>query len=247
MVSSGAIIREHCEHVAVCGSAIKHPRRRRGRISQCHRGRTPACVNPVARVTGHRENSTERSLHDRLLRQCYYSARRGRGDRLQRRARRCMQVDCSKCSQPIALTDIIESFEGRLSHTDCKRPNTLTAEERGLVFFYCVRHAVAYCLGCDLRFRLSELAPDVLGGWTNVCPRCRRDLTASVRAHLFSCALLPAEVRLRAQTVREAARRLVKQSQQARDRADVLMREAEAALFDSQRALREAMSRRTAF
>ena len=155
-----------------------------------------------------------------------------------------MQVDCSKCSQPIALTDIIESFEGRLSHTDCKRPSALTAEERGLVFFYCVRHPVAYCLGCDLRFRLSELAPDVLGGWTNVCPRCRRDLTASVRAHLFSCAMLPSEVRLRAQAVREAAQRLVKQSQQARDRADVLMREAEAALFESQRALREAMSKR---
>src|SRR5215510_4862734 len=93
-----------------------------------------------------------------------------------------MQVNCSKCSQPIALTDIIESFEGRLSHTDCKRPNTLTAEERGFLFFYCVRHAVAYCLGCDLRLRLSELAPDVRGASMNVCPQCRRDLTASARA-----------------------------------------------------------------
>jgi len=30
-----------------------------------------------------------------------------------------MQVKCSKCSQPIALTDIIESSDGRVSHVDC--------------------------------------------------------------------------------------------------------------------------------
>jgi len=46
--------------------------------------------------------------------------------------------------------------------------------------------------------------------------------------------------------VREAAQHLVKESQQLRDRSDVLIREAEAALFERQRALREAMSKRTA-
>jgi hypothetical protein len=38
----------------------------------------------------------------------------------------------------------------------------------------------------------------------------------------------------------------VKEAQQLCDRSDVLIREAEAALFEKQRALREAMSKRTA-
>ena len=78
----------------------------------------------------------------------------------------------------------------------------------------------------------------------NLCPRCYSDVTESGRAHLFSCATLLSEVRLRAQAMREAAQRLVKESQQARDTADVLIREAEAVLLKSQRALRQAMSRR---
>jgi hypothetical protein len=155
-----------------------------------------------------------------------------------------MQVSCSKCFAPIALTDIVESSDGHLSHLDCKRPQTLTAEERALLFIYCSGHSAAYCLGCDLRFRVAELATDPLGSRTNLCPRCRKDLTASARAHLFSCAIAPAEIRLMAQAVREAAQRLVKQSQQAHDRSDVPIREAAAALFDRQRTLREAMSRR---
>ena len=105
-----------------------------------------------------------------------------------------MQVKCSKCSEPIALSDVIESSDGRLSHLDCQRPRMLTAEERALLFVYCSGHAAAYCLGCDLRFRMAELAADALGSGTNLCPRCRRDLTQSARAHLYSCAMLPAEI-----------------------------------------------------
>jgi hypothetical protein len=158
-----------------------------------------------------------------------------------------MQVKCSKCSRPIALTDIIESNNGHLSHVDCKRPQTLTPEERALVFLYCSGHVVARCPICDLSFRYTELASEILGGnCTNMCPRCRQDLTLAVRAHLFRCAMLPSEIRLRAQAVREAAPHLVKETQQLSDRSDVLIREAEAALFESQRALREAMSKRTA-
>jgi len=157
-----------------------------------------------------------------------------------------MQVKCSKCSEPIALSDVIESSDGRLSHIDCRRRRMLTAGERALLFVYCFGHAVAYCLDCDLRFRLAELAAEALGNRTNLCPRCRRDLTQSARGHVYICAMLPAEVRLRAQAVREAAQHLVKESQQLRDRSDVLIREAEAALFESQRVLREAMSQRTA-
>jgi len=43
----------------------------------------------------------------------------------------------------------------------------------------------------------------------------------------------------------EAAQHLVKQSQQLHDTSDRLIREAEALLFERQRALREVMSRRT--
>jgi len=170
-----------------------------------------------------------------------------------------MQVKCSKCSEPIALTDIIESSGDRLSHVDCERARTLTAVERALLFVLCSDHAVAYCVGCNVRFRLSELAAQhnvgprqtfaILGnvfGRMNLCPRCRSSLTTSVRAHLYSCAVLSSEIRLRAREVREAAQHLVKESQQLRDKSTVLIQEAEAALFERQRALREAMSRRAA-
>jgi len=158
-----------------------------------------------------------------------------------------VQVNCSKCSEPIALSDVIELADGRLSHVDCTRRGALTAEERALVFLYCADHVVAHCGPCNKTYRFTELASDLLGtGGTNLCPHCRRDLTESVRTHLFRCTMLPAEVRLRAQQVREAAQHLVKESQQLRDRSDVLIREAEAALFQTRRDLREAMSRRTA-
>ena len=155
-----------------------------------------------------------------------------------------VQITCSKCSRPIALMDVIEYSEGRLAHLDCKRPQTLTAEERALLYVYCSTHAAARCQSCALDYRLSELAGDPLGGRTNLCPRCRRDLTETARGHLYGCASLPSEVRLRAQQVREAAQRLVKRSQQARDRSDTLLREAEAALFERQEALRTAMRNR---
>ena len=156
-----------------------------------------------------------------------------------------MQVQCTKCSQPIALADIIESHNGHLSHVDCKRPHVLTPEERALVFVYCSAHVVARCPACDISFRYNELAADILaGGRTNMCPRCRRDLTENVRRHLYGCAMLPSEVRHRARAVREAAQCLVKRTQELRDNADVLIREAEAALFESQQALRAAMSKR---
>ena len=155
-----------------------------------------------------------------------------------------MPVNCSKCSRPIALTDTIESNNGRLSHVNCKRPDVLTPDERALLFVYCSDHVVARCPICDISLRYNELVADIFGeGRAKMCPRCRQDLTEVVRTHLFHCAMLPSEVRRRAQDVREAAQRLVKETRQTRDTSDVLIREAEAALVDRQRALREAMSR----
>src|SRR5215470_20453124 len=112
-----------------------------------------------------------------------------------RRARCHMQVQCTKCSRPIALTDIIESSDGRLSHVECDRPQTLTPEERSLIFTYCSGHAVTQCLSCNRQYRFEELAAGLFRRHTNMCPRCGTDLTENVRAHLFRCAMLPAEVR----------------------------------------------------
>jgi hypothetical protein len=124
----------------------------------------------------------------------------------------------------------------RLSHLNCQRPRVLSAEERALLFTYCRDHRVA-CITCSTSFYLSELTFDGVGNRTHLCPRCRRDLTDNVRTHLYTCAMLPAEVRRRAQAAREAAHRLVKESRQLADAADVLMQEAEAA----RNALRETM------
>jgi hypothetical protein len=159
-----------------------------------------------------------------------------------------MQVNCWKCSQPIALTDIIESSDGRLSHVDCNRPKVLTPEERALVLVYCAGHVVARCPACGVSYQYNDFTADFLdGSRTNTCPWCRQDLTEAVRSRLFRCPMLPSEVRIRALALRAAAQHLVKQSQQARDRSDVLIREGEAALFESQRHLREAMARRASF
>lgn len=156
-----------------------------------------------------------------------------------------MHVNCSRCSRPIALTDNVESSKGHLAHADCKRPQVLTAEERALMFVYCGGHAVTECPTCGIGFRFTELAADLMGSSrTNLCPQCRQDLTENVRAHLFSCHLLPDEIRAKAREVREAAQRLVKRSQQLVDRADVLIREAEAHLLERQQALRAAMAKR---
>jgi hypothetical protein len=54
---------------------------------------------------------------------------------------------------------------------------------------------------------------------------------------------LPSAIKQRAREVREAAQILTKRSQELSDRSDVLIREAETRLFESQRALRRAMSR----
>jgi hypothetical protein len=157
-----------------------------------------------------------------------------------------VQVRCAKCSRWIAATDTVESAHGRLAHVDCARLRTLTADERALLFLYCSGHTVAECLACGRSFRFTELAADPLGSRTNMCPRCRKDLTEHIRAHVYSCSMLPAAVLQRAQAVREAARRLVKQSQELADKADVVIREAEVALLDAQQALRAAMKQRPA-
>jgi hypothetical protein len=80
-----------------------------------------------------------------------------------------MQVNCAKCAQPIALTDIIESHHGQLSHVDCNRPHVLTPEERALVYLYCSDHTVARCPACDVSYRYTELAQTSWAGAVRTC------------------------------------------------------------------------------
>ena len=155
-----------------------------------------------------------------------------------------MQARCSKCSRPIALADVIESSGGRLSHLNCARSQGLSPEERALLLMYCSDHLAAQCQSCNVGFRMMELAVDPLGDQTTPCPRCHKDLTQNLRAHLFSCVALPSEIQHRTQEVRDAAMILVKQSQQALDKAELQIREAEAHLFERQQALRAAMVKR---
>jgi hypothetical protein len=146
---------------------------------------------------------------------------------------------CPLCARPIADDDTIVFGRHHLSHLDCRRPRALSPDERALLFFYCRDHPVAECVTCGRSFALLELASDPRGGRTHLCPVCFADLSHSLRAHIDDCTMLPAEVRRRAQEVREAARSLAKRSQQLRDTADVLVREAEVALECLRRAMRE--------
>ena len=137
---------------------------------------------------------------------------------------------CPQCSGVISPEDTVLFGRGRLSHLDCRRRRILSADERALLSTYCRDHRVP-CATCGASFYLSELVFDpIIGGRTHLCPWCRRDLTASVREHLYQCALLPEHVRRVARAARDTARILVKESRQLQDNADVLMREAEAAV-----------------
>jgi hypothetical protein len=157
------------------------------------------------------------------------------------RCRKMSEWKCLRCLQVISAEDTVQLVAGGMSHIDCRRPRDLSPEERALLYRYCWGHAAAKCTACAKNFRHVELAADFLGHRTNLCPQCRADLTESMRGHLYSCAMLPEEVRQRAREARDAASTLIKQSTQAADQADGLVREAESALA----ALRETMRRTT--
>ena len=154
---------------------------------------------------------------------------------------------CPQCSQPISPEDTIVHGFGVLGHLDCRRPRVLSAEERTLLLMYCQDHPVAECVRCAVRFHLREVASlDHFGICSHACRWCYIDLTDSLRAHLYGCAMLPANVRRRALEAREAARSLVKRSLELRDAADVAMREAEATLHALRLTMRQAPRKRSA-
>ena len=152
---------------------------------------------------------------------------------------------CPHCARTISPEDTTVFGYGRLGHLDCRRPRVLSAEERALLFTYCQEHHVAECVRCAGKFHLREVASrDSVGILAHGCPWCHTDVTDSIRAHVYACAMLPAAVRRRAQAAREAARIMVKQSYQLRDAADVAIREAEAALHALRETLRQSPIRR---
>jgi hypothetical protein len=150
---------------------------------------------------------------------------------------------CRRCSRFIVTSDTIAFDGNRIVHLDCERPRELNYEERVLLYQFCWDHAVADCGACRKGFRQYELAADLFGHRNHLCPKCRVDLTPSLRSHLYDCALVPKDVRARAVDAREAARRLVKEAAELSDRADVLMREAEAATAALRATMRKSRTR----
>ena len=153
-------------------------------------------------------------------------------------------LTCPLCLQRLSPEDsVVVAPDGALSHVDCREPRALSLEERLSLVCYCSDHAVAECSRCRHTYRVNQLLSDYLRGGAHLCPGCHADMTESIRAHLYTCATLPEGVRKRAQAAREAARALVKQSWQLRDRADVLMRETEATIAALRDTWRQAASK----
>jgi hypothetical protein len=150
---------------------------------------------------------------------------------------------CPLCNQGISASDTVAFDGNRIVHLDCDRPRELNYEERVLLYRFCWEHAVAECGVCRLRFRQHELAADLFGHRNHLCPKCRVDLTASLRSHLYECVFVPKGVRARTVHAREATRRLVKESGQLTDRANVLMREAEDVFAALRQTMRKPRSR----
>ena len=144
---------------------------------------------------------------------------------------------CTRCSRTIGPGDTFIFGAAGLTHVDCRRPRVLSSEERALLFLHCGNHSVE-CAPCVNSFHLSELGSD-LRGHTNLCPHCRQDLTDGVRAHLYKCDMVSETVRRRAQALRAVSERLVKESYEPGDAADVLRREVETALHALQEAMRQ--------
>src|SRR5262245_15349201 len=134
------------------------------------------------------------------------------------------------CQQTISPDDTVESDGYRVAHVDCVRPRGLSAEEHVLLYVFCWNHAVAECASCARSFRQKELGADPFDSRTNGCLHCGADLTESIRAHLTACAILPEPLRQKVKEASEITQRLIKQSYQLWECADVLMRTAEAGL-----------------
>jgi hypothetical protein len=148
---------------------------------------------------------------------------------------------CPRCWQALLLDGTIDWGGRRVVHLDCRRPRRLSFEERALLYEYCWDHAVGECVSCARSFRPDEFLSGLLGN-TDLCPQCRTDLTHGVRAHLYRCPTLPEAVRRRARETRAITQKLVKESGQLQDSADILMREAEVVVAALRAAMKQSAS-----
>lgn len=149
---------------------------------------------------------------------------------------------CPRCFRELSLDDVVESDGVNVVHVDCRRPRDLTRQERALLFGCCWAHRIA-CPACGQSFQLFELDPDPFEVHKRTrCPRCQTEVIQTVCDHLYACPLSPEISRQRAKETRETARRLVQQAREARDRADVSMREAEVSVSELRDAVRESVS-----
>ena len=147
--------------------------------------------------------------------------------------KRMTQPKCPRCQQSISVDETVALDSDQIRHLNWRRPRELSQKARTLLFTYCIGHAVADCRPCAEGFRPLELAPDLSGNHTHLCPRCRADLTDSIRAHLYGCAMLARPERIRTRELREVTRKVIEQSQQPADYAGPLSREPEAILSPS--------------
>ncbi len=140
------------------------------------------------------------------------------------------EARCPRCHQPIRPDERVAFDQSQILHLECFRPRELNYEERSLLTKFCWSHAVAECHVCAGRYRQQELAAELVGHRVHLCPSCRADLTASLRAHLTTCPAVPGQVRPSAEKSEPPARRHVRESHDLSSRTDALMREAEAAI-----------------
>ena len=139
------------------------------------------------------------------------------------------ELKCPRCQQAITPHDTVESDSERVAHIDCRRPRSLGPEATVFVYAYCWDHSIAECAACAQSFLQSELISEPISVGKFFCVHCRRDLTESVRAHLLSCSKIPEQLRERVREAIESSQKLLKESRQLLDHADVLIREIEAA------------------
>ncbi|HEY7541892.1 MAG TPA: hypothetical protein VIF11_17240 [Methylomirabilota bacterium] len=140
------------------------------------------------------------------------------------------EAKCPRCHQPIHPDESVAFDQNQILHLECFRPRELNYEERSLLAKFCWSHAVAACHVCRGRYRQQELAADPVGHRLHLCPACRTDLTASLRAHLTTCPVVPGQVRPSEESSAPPARRHAGENRGLSSRTDALMREAEAAI-----------------
>ena len=141
------------------------------------------------------------------------------------------EAKCPRCHRPIRPDESVAFDQNQILHLECFRPRELNYEERSLLAKFCWTHAVGECHVCGGRYRQQELAADPIGHSIYLCPSCRTDLTASLRAHLTTCPVVPGQVRPSAEKPEPPApQRQVRESRDLSGRTDALMREAEAAI-----------------